>query len=41
MSKLINDSKIITENINFHLEILELIKNKKILVIYFDSFRKV
>lgn len=40
MSKLINDSKIITENINFHLEILELIKNKKILVIYFDSFER-
>lgn len=40
MSKSINDSKIITENLNFHLEILELIKNKKILVIYFDSFER-
>lgn len=40
MSKLIDDSKIITENINFHLEILELIKNKKILVIYFDTFER-
>jgi hypothetical protein len=39
-SESINDSKIILDNINFHLEILELIKNKKILIIYFDSFEK-
>ena len=39
-SKLVKDSKIILENINYHLEILELVKKKNILVIYFDSYEK-
>lgn len=39
-SRFTKDSQVVLENISFHLEVLEFIKEKNISIIYFDSFEK-